>query len=164
MKQLLAIAIALLLMTSGQSLVMADSQGSLEVTLQLRSLNNTRSLKSAEEQASALQHVTIMTHRRVQGAPPKQRNPELSEQQLVVVALNVQGEEVTRVLIPDPRMIRAETVEPTGEIESRLFLKASGEYTIVLPNDSDIYSLKIFHPTWTGTEFVLEPLGETYVP
>lgn len=164
MKKYLVITIAFVCMTSAQPIVVANSQGSLEVTLQLRSLDNTRALQSAEEQASAAQHVTMMKHRSVQGAPSQQRNPELSEQQLVVVAHNVQGEEVTKVLILDPRKIRAEILDPMGAAESKLFLKDSGEFTIVLPNDPDIHILKIYRPKWTGTEFALVLLGETYVP
>jgi len=164
MKQLLAISIALFCVSSGQAPLAANSLGSFEVTLQLRSFTNTRALNSAEEQAYALQQVTVIKRRNVQGAPPQQRNPELSEQQLLVIAHNVHGEEVSRVLIPDPRIIRAETITPNNHVVSRFFLKNSGECTLVFPNNPEIRILKIYHPKWTGAEFILNPLGETLVP
>ena len=39
---------------------------------------------------------------------PKQRNPQLSSQKLVIIALDAQGNEIDRRLVPDPRLIRTE--------------------------------------------------------
>jgi hypothetical protein len=105
--------------------------------------------------------VTVTEHRKVPEAPPRQRNPELSSQQLVIKALDSKGQEITRVDVADPRLVRTQTVEPSGTIKCEVFYQDSVEFTVVLPDDPDITQLKIYHPHWTGTEFILEPIGET---
>lgn len=109
--------------------------------------------------------VTVIEQRRIPGPPPQQRNPELSSEQLVTVALDASGQEITRIVTPDPRLIRAETADPSGKLTSSGFIyQASTDLTISLPDDSRITTLKIYHPRWTGKKFILEQIGEVQLP
>lgn len=109
-------------------------------------------------------HVTVKKHRQVPGFPPKQRSPELSPTQLVVVGFDAHGREIARVVIPDPRLLRTEAVGFSGEMISETFYLAEVDLTVVLPDDPRIRLLKIYHPNWNGTELTLELIGETPLP
>ncbi len=111
-----------------------------------------------------IQGVTATLVGRVPGPPPRQRNPELSSMQLVLIAYDTQKHEVTRVVIADPRLIRAETVGSSGQLETKIIYRKNVDFTVVLPDDPNIKRLKIYHPHWTGTNFILELIGETQLP
>lgn len=109
------------------------------------------------EQPSSL--FTLLERRRVPGSLPRQRNPELSSEQIVVVAVDAQGLEIDRQLIPDPRVLRGEGPGPSGELSGVVLHHAKTELLITLPDDPAITELRLYHPRWTGTAFVLDLLG-----
>jgi len=103
----------------------------------------------------------IISQKQVLGAPQVQRNPQLSEDELVVSALDAQGKEITRVYIADPRLIRSENVDSRGNFASKKKLyRRSAKLIIPLPYHPEIKSIQIFQPHWTGAEFTLELIGE----
>lgn len=81
---------------------------------------------------------TVLDRRRVFGSLPRQRNPELSSDQMVVVAVGAQGEEIDWQLIQDPRVLRAELPGPTGEMRGEILHHAKTELLITLPDDPTI--------------------------
>jgi len=107
---------------------------------------------------------TLIERRGVPGALPRQRNPELSSDQIVVVAVDVKGQEIDWQLIPDPRILRAEHPGPTGELSGEVLHHAETELLITLPDDPAIRELRLYHPRWTGTAFVLDLLGTIPLP
>jgi len=173
---LMMIPIAIVQMVSAADL--KDIKTGMEVRLQLGPSTDKTILKPSETQPlpdgpkmtpfkkepPAMHRVTVIQHRRALEPPPRQRHPELSSEQLVVAAFDTQGREINRVVIADPRLVRAETVGPSGELITETFYRESAEFTIGLPDDPNITMLKIYHPHWTGTEFILEPIGETQLP
>jgi len=94
------------------------------------------------------------------GNPPRERNPELSEDLLLIVAVNTRGAEVYRVSRPDPRLLRAETTDESGKLAVRKLYRESVEFWVALPDDPDLDKVLFFHPEWTGTAFNLVPVGE----
>lgn len=102
---------------------------------------------------------TILERRRLPGKLPRQRNPELSSDQLMVVAVNALGETVDTQLILDPRVIRAETPGQTGEVSGQVLHRANPEFLLNLPDDSAITELRLYQPRWTGSAFTLDFLG-----
>jgi len=105
--------------------------------------------------------VTVLSHKHRQGKPPRQRNPKLSLQHLVVVGLNAQGEETSRTVILDPRIVRAETAEPSGTLTaSELRYRNDVIFSVTMPDDPSVIALRIYQPRWTGKEFALDLIGE----
>lgn len=109
------------------------------------------------EQASNL--FTLLERRRVPGSFPRQRNPELSSNHIVVVAVDAHGLEIHRQLIADPRILRVERPGPTGELRGIVLHHAKTELLITLPDDPAITELWLYHPRWTGRTFILDLLG-----
>jgi hypothetical protein len=108
---------------------------------------------------------TIADRRQHSNPMPRQRSPELSADQLLVVAIDTQGQEKEQVLIPDPRVLRAESPDDlTGELQGEVLHHATAEFLVPLPNDPTIAELRFYHPRWTGSAFVLDLLGVVLLP
>lgn len=109
--------------------------------------------------------VTVLSQKRVQGAPPTERNPELSRQHLVVVGLNAQGQEISRTVMLDPRILRAETVDLSGKLTNpELLYRSDVTFSIAVPDDPGVIGVKVYQPRWTGTEYALDLIGEVKLP
>jgi hypothetical protein len=102
----------------------------------------------------------IRERRTVPGNLPRQRRPELSEDLLVIVAVNTRGEEIYRTSQPDPRLLRAETADEAGRLTSTLLYLENVDFWVALPDDPDLDKIVFFHPLWTGVVFNLVPIGE----
>ncbi|MGA9773284.1 MAG: hypothetical protein WBV94_29915 [Blastocatellia bacterium] len=89
----------------------------------------------------------------------RQRSLELSTNQLLVVAVNEKLQLRWWSLIPDPRIMRAETPDAGGTLSGQVLYRSKADFVIAFPDDETITELRIFHPHWTGSEFILEPLG-----
>lgn len=108
--------------------------------------------------------VTVTGYRRVAGKPPRQRNPELISH-LVVVAFNAEGQVLSWIATPDPRLIRAEGVDSPGHIpEAKMLYWPRADFSIALPYDQSIRTLGVYEPEWTGKEFILKPIGDAELP
>jgi hypothetical protein len=109
--------------------------------------------------------VTVLSQKRVQGAPPAERNPELSRQHLVVVGLNAQGQEISRTVMLDPRILRAETVDLSGKLTNpELLYRNDVTFSVAVPDDPGVIGVKVYQPRWTGTEYALDLIGEVKLP
>jgi hypothetical protein len=101
----------------------------------------------------------LLERQRTGDSLPRQRNPQLSSDQLVVQALNARGDVVDAQLIPDPRLMRVEGTGPSGDLEGVVLQRVDPDFLITLPDSADLVQLRLFQPRWTGTEFTLEPIG-----
>jgi len=102
---------------------------------------------------------TVLERRSISGTLPRQRDPQLSSDQLVVRAVNARGETLDTQLIPDPRVLRAEATGPTGELSGQVMHRANPEFLLTLPDDPAISEVRLYLPRWTGTAFELVLLG-----
>lgn len=102
---------------------------------------------------------TVLQRRSLSGSLPRHRNPTLSEDQLVIIALDAQGKRLDTQVIPDPRVLRAESPGPSGEIRGEILHHATTELLITLPDDPMITELVVYHPRWNGSTFLLHLLG-----
>ncbi len=138
-----------------------DAKYTKEIVVQLLPLQDESSLVRLSESRPREHRLEIISQKQILGAPQIQRNPQLSEDTLVVSALDSEGKEITRVYIPDPRLIRSEDVDSSGNFTSKKRLyRRSAKLIIPLPDNPEIESIQIFQPRWTGTEFTLELIGE----
>jgi len=122
-------------------------------------------LKPAEVQPSPSERVTVLDGRRIPGKAPRHRNVELSSQHLLVIGLDENDREITRAVIIDPRLIRSEIFNSSGEIvSSELIYKDNVEFSLAFSDDPRLRRLKIYHPNWRGNTFSLKLIGETQLP
>lgn len=102
---------------------------------------------------------TLLERRTFSGKLPRQRNPEVTSEQIVVIAHDVNGQLVDWQLIPDPLVLRSEQPGPKGDLRGQTFYRTSADFLITLPADPNIKRIDLYHPRWTGTDFVLEFMG-----
>ena len=111
------------------------------------------------------QALAILRQEILPGPPPVQRNPELSEDQLVVIALDPRGVEIARVFVLDPRIIRAESVDEGGRfISSAVYYLSSAEFGVCFPDRPDLAAIRVCEPVWNGQGFWLKTIAQGRLP
>ena len=135
---------------------------SAQTVQQLKVQWDTQPAAPADADAQRLQTTgpfRVVERRSIAGSLARQRDPQLSENHLLVRAVNAGGEIVDTQLILDPRIVRAEAPGPSGELKGETLHLASPEFLLTIPDGTAVRELRVFHPRWTGTAFVLDPLG-----
>jgi len=107
---------------------------------------------------------TLLGRQRAHGPLPRQRNPELSPDHVVVVAEDAHGRMLDWQVVADPRVLRAEFPGPTGQLSGQRLRQPSAEFMITIPDDPDLAVLRLYRPRWTGRGFALDPLGSVPLP
>jgi hypothetical protein len=107
--------------------------------------------------------VVVEIHR-YPGERPRQRAPELSEEQVLVVGTDRRGTPRDGSLIPDPGLLRAEAPGPDGALTGETRRLAGTEFLVIMPADPEIVTLRFYRPRWTGALFALELLGTADFP
>ncbi len=107
----------------------------------------------------------VTARRSVSGMPPRQRDPQLSPDDLVIVAVDAKGTDVAWHLIKDPSLIRAETPTASGSLKRETFRRSDVTFPVTLPAVTpEITELRVYKPEWNGTAFVLDLVGTVSVP
>ena len=149
-----------------QPAVAAGDVGGRRVEIRLGSLTTLKPSPERPVKEPPNAHaVSVKRHVHVQGAPPKRRSKEMSWQELVVVALDEKGQEIDRAVVPDPRLIRYESADPSGKfIASEILYREEADLTVLFRENPGVRVVKVYHPRWTGKEYVLDLLGEAVLP
>jgi hypothetical protein len=95
---------------------------------------------------------------------PEQRSPELSEDQIVVAAVDSSGALRSWNLIADPRILRFEAPGVDGTLTGRVVELKQADFNVALPNDAAVKQLKLFKPVWDGKQFQLRQIAVCDVP
>jgi hypothetical protein len=158
------IVLILVILASGlmDTMVMAQTVQEVRVKWSAYIAAPAPQVEIGKEQPSNI--FTLLERRSAPGSLPRQRNPELSSDQIVVIAVDAQGKEIDWQIIPDPRILRAEFPGPTGELRGEVLHHAETELLITFPNDPAVKELRLYHPHWTGAGFILDLLGTIPLP
>ena len=107
----------------------------------------------------------VAARRLVADAPVRQRDPQLSEDDLVIVAVSPQGADLGWQVIKDPSVVRAETPTASGELQHQTLRRPEASFLVTLPGRGEgIAELRLLKPRWNGTAFILDPLGAVAIP
>jgi hypothetical protein len=97
------------------------------------------------------------------GTLPRQRSLELSQTQVLIAAVDEKNQLRWWQVVPDPRIVRAETETAAGELRSTDYYFNNLTMVVAFPDDPQIVSLQFYHPSWNGTGFDLKLLAATSV-
>ena len=153
----LSLAFAFLIVTLGQFVTHANAQMVQEVRIGWEAPVEPQAPGVAGRQAS--NRFTILERQTGPGVVARQRNPELSSDQILVVAVDILGNEISQQLVADPRVVRREFPGPDGRLRHEVLHRARTELLITLPDDPAIAEIRMYHPRWTGNTFALDLLG-----
>jgi hypothetical protein len=138
--------------------IVAESQA--EVRVRWESGGNLQFLNAAEmKQKMGTGAFSVVELRKMEGLAPRQRMPELSSNQILIAVLDKEGNQIDWVLIPDPRIIRAESPGPNGELSGQILYRSDAEFLVPISQGISAAGIKIYQPHWSGEEFTLDLLG-----
>ena len=100
----------------------------------------------------------LIEQRRLEGGLPRDRQPQLSYDRLVVVVERADGTEIDWRIVPNPRILRGEWSGPDGTLTGGVYTREA-DLWIAIPDFSDVAGISLYRPDWTGDEFFLEPYG-----
>jgi len=133
--------------------------------LKIRWGNSTKSipeLKPASSAGDRISAVSVVDDNKRSGALPRNRSLELSPAHVFVAAVDAANKLRWWSIMPDPRVVRSESQTPSGELRSQEYYVSNVTFSVAFPDDSEIASLRFYHPVWNGTDFDLKLL--TSVP
>ena len=117
-----------------------------------------RSAISSEEQMQA-PSVSVVEDRKRSGTLPRHRSLELSPMHIFIVAVDATNKLRWWSIMPDPRVVRAETQTSTGELRGENYHVSNVTLVVAFPDDPQIANLRFYHPVWNGTDFDLKTLA-----
>jgi hypothetical protein len=91
--------------------------------------------------------------------PVRERNPQIGPDDIVVVALDAQGNEVSWQRIKDPRILRAEMPDAAGRLSGQTLYRTDTELTVTVPDDVMAVALDVYEPVETGGTLSLRALA-----
>ena len=103
--------------------------------------------------------VTLNNKKVISGSAQRQRAIQYSEDQLVFVVLDDKGAELYRNVQTDPRLVRADLVNSTGQIQGEKHYRDNVYLTFSIPNDARATSVNIYKPVWNGSQFSFSLIG-----
>ena len=120
-----------------------------------------RATSGSERSTNAL---SVLERRRVDASVRRERNPELSANHIVVAAADAAGRELFRRIILDPRLLRAEVLDASGQLRTDTLHYATVDFSVALPADPAIAGLVLYEPRWTGQAWRLDPIARIPLP
>jgi hypothetical protein len=88
-----------------------------------------------------------------------ERDPQLADDRIVVVAVDASGSAIDWRIVADPRVVRAEAPDATGALSGRTLTDPDAELRVAVAAGPDVRALHIYKPRWTGVAWVLDPIA-----
>jgi hypothetical protein len=126
-----------------------------------KSTTELRPANKPEEQTQPPSVFIVEDNKRL-GTLPRNRSLELSPAHIFIAGVDATNKLRWWSIVHDPRLVRAETQTPTGELRGEDYYVSNVTLLVAFPDDPEIANLRFYHPFWNGTEFDLKPL--TIVP
>lgn len=90
----------------------------------------------------------------------RRRHIEYSEDQIIVVGLAADSTELTRTVMIDPRLIRAEALFGENDLPSGKLYRPSVDFAVSI-NDPAVITIRILLPRWNGSKWEFDAIAET---
>ena len=103
--------------------------------------------------------LTVVTIRVTAGPAPQLRSLRLATNRLLVATVDAGNALRSWTIVPDPRIIRAESFGPDGAIKGQTLYRPDADLFVTIPCDDAIVGIHVYQPLWDGQAFHLTPLG-----
>jgi len=159
---------ALILILCGAMVLAADPSQELQIQLSPSptafEANASAVDGSANTSPPSTQQMDVLSSKQTNQPSARQRAPQVSENHLIVLAVNASGEELYREIILDPRLIRSELTGDDELGDKTEFYLDEVLFSLTLPDDADIAEIRLLKPRWTGSEFISDLVASARVP
>jgi hypothetical protein len=119
---------------------------------------------AVEGAAQPASDITVLNRRRGIGPLARERDPQLSDDRLVVISTDATGRELDWRIVMDPRLVRAEVPDAQGRLSGRRFMRAEVNLLVAVPDNPEIVRLRIYAPELTADGYVLNLLATVDLP
>lgn len=106
-----------------------------------------------------LQQLQMRDSRPVSDAPVRERSPQVGPDDIVVVALDSQGLEVSWQRVKDPRILRNEMPDANGLLSGETLFRTDSQLVVTVPDDVDAAFLDVYEPVTNGSNLDLRPVA-----
>ncbi len=117
-----------------------------------------------EGAAQPASDVTVLNRRRGIGPLPQERDPQLSDDRLVIISTDATGRELDWRIVMDPRLVRAEVPDAQGRLSGRRLMRTEVNLLVAVPDNPEIVRLRIYVPELTSDGYVLNLLATVDLP
>ncbi len=135
-----------------------------EITIRWQAYAATSGALIAPAAAAPVNTFDVISERAAPRSPVRERHPELSDDQIVLLLADAGGRLVGWQAMSDPRIIRAESPSADGQWTGVVLHRAQADFTVNVPPSLGVVEVRICQPRWTGSEWLLEDLGSARVP
>jgi hypothetical protein len=104
----------------------------------------------------AVNLLSVTGRRTVDEGPTRERDPQLSADQLVVVVEAAGAQVLGWQLVKDPRVVRAEA-GPGGALTGQVVARTATGFLVDVPADAAV--LRVYECQWDGQQFLLWPVA-----
>ena len=105
----------------------------------------------------------LLGQTRFSGAPRRERQPEPSANDLVIVVQDSSGRDLDWRIVPNPRLVRSETPDRDGLLSGRIIERDEVEMLVYIPDIPGADRIQIFSPEWNGRDYTLNPLAQLII-
>jgi len=143
------------------SLVNLDSNTYRELRVRLQSSGTASEHGLLKEAGPGV--VSLLAAEKKNGKLPRDRVLDLSPNQVLLIAVDASGKLRWWRLFLDPRLVRAEVPDASGQLNNQEHYLNTVDFVIDYPSEVGISEVRLYHPLWTGKEFQLELIGKLTV-
>lgn len=137
----------------------APAGGQIELTVRWVAGQAPAGTMTTSRAAADTNRFEVRRRAAVDDPPVRERDPQLAEDELVIVALDAQGREVGWQHLKDPRIVRSEQPGFGGRLRGRTLFRAEAELIVRVPQSLGAATLNLYEVAWTGSAFVLRGCG-----
>jgi len=113
--------------------------------------------------APAVPQLQVVGRGAAHGPLVRERDPQWSPDELVVVVLDAAGRETSWQKVRDPRLVRAEFPGPNGELQGRLLHRPVAELIVTVPDLATAAALQLYETYAFEGQRALRPLAQVRV-
>lgn len=142
--------------TIGQA---ARSQGHTEMTFDWAASAGTPGTFARRGALPSVHQFQMRHSRPVSSRAVRERDPQIGPDDLVIVAVDAQGTEVSWQRVKDPRILRAEFPDAAGRLSGQTLYRTDTELTVTVPDDVAAVSVDVYEAVRSGSSLALRSLA-----
>jgi hypothetical protein len=141
-----------------------DTGSIRELTVQPSTASSAAAPSGAAAGNAVRRTLELTAQRRIMGRLRRERNPQLSDQSLVLIVRDADGRNLSWHIAPNPWIVRAETPDPTGRLTGRILDQREQAASFTVPDIQGARRVTLYQPRWSDGQYVLDAIGDVMLP
>jgi hypothetical protein len=129
------------------------------ITATIREITLTWQVRTAPNQPNVTDVFAVVSQRKSQGPLRRERFPQLSSDQLVVLVFDANDRLLDWRLVRNPRIARTEAPQPNGVLSGQVVQLPAARLSVAVADVAGARTLRIGQPRWNGSEYLIDVVG-----